>query len=101
MATFISVVPQLRTIRGQDLFTYQAGFLVQVGELVRIPWRRQIKTGLVVEVNVNPHPRAKAIVERTGVVLPQRYVNFLHWLATQYQVSEPAALLAALPDDVR
>ncbi len=101
MATFVLVVPQLRTIPGQDRFTYATTLPLQPGELVRVPWRKQIVPGVVVAIDVAAHPKAKLITETTGVVLPHRYVAFLHWLATQYQISEPAALLAALPDDVR
>lgn len=98
--TFVTVVPQLRTIRGQDRFTYRTDLTLQVGEVVVIPWRTHTKTGVVVEVDMAEHPGAKAIARSTGIVLPPRYLTFLHWLASTYQVSEPAALLAALPDDL-
>lgn len=97
--TFVTVVPKLRTPRGQDRFTYRTDLTPQVGELVHIPWRTQTKIGLVVEVNAPAHPQTKTITATTGIALPPPYVDFLLWLATTYQISEPAALLAALPDE--
>lgn len=100
MSTFVTVVPQLRTIRGQDRFTYTTDLSIQLGEIVYIPWRKHIRHGVVVELDVAAHPRAKAITATTGIILPRRYLIFLQWLANTYQISEPAAVLAALPDEV-
>lgn len=99
MSTFVMVVPQLRTIRGQDRFTYKTDLPLQLGEIVRIPWRKQVVNGVIVVLSAEPHARAKMIIETTGIILPRRYLDFLHWLAVCYHISEPAAVLAALPDE--
>lgn len=101
MKQFVHVIPLLRSIRGKDRFTYTTEQRYPIGAVVWIPWRTGKRLGVVIALDVPAFAQAKAITAATGTVLPRAYLDFLLWLAEYYFISEPAALLAALPPWLR
>ncbi|MBI4407424.1 MAG: hypothetical protein HY565_02910 [Candidatus Kerfeldbacteria bacterium] len=97
MVSYVSVVPLIRSIRGKDHFTYATELSLSVGEIVWVPWRNHISIGVVAVLACPAFPRAKAITQTTGTIIPAAYWQWLQWFADFYYISQASALLAALP----
>ncbi|MFA5995462.1 MAG: hypothetical protein WCW27_04095 [Patescibacteria group bacterium] len=97
---YVSVVPAIHSIRGLAGFTYvvPATQSVQVGEIVWIPWRKQIITGVVWQINITaPDFSVKTIINSTQFVLDAASLHFINWLANHYFISLSYAVKLFLP----
>src|SRR3989338_3805965 len=99
---YVAVTPAIRSIRGVDTFTYHLPDTtppLQVGALVKIPWRTQTIVGVVQALNLPPPKfRTKTIIAPIGITLPPEYLAFIDWFASYYYISKSHALTMALPD---
>ena len=96
---FVQVVPVVRTPAGVDVFDYRlpAGFEARVGDLIRVPFRKQITPALVVALlKTSPvaHKALDAIDSYAGLSFPSSLVELLHWTAARTFTSKPTVLAA-------
>ena len=96
---FVQVVPVVRTPTGVDVFDYRlpAGFEAHVGDLIRVPFRKQITPALVVALMpTSPvaHKTLEVIGSYAGISFPSSLVELLHWTAARTFTSKPTVLAA-------
>ncbi len=98
---FISVSPFIRVRRGLDSFTYQLpdDQVVQRGQIVLVPWRKQrVVPGVVMETSgAKERTDSKMVKQISQLVLPEDYLQFIEWFAQFYAISLCLAWRLALP----
>jgi primosomal protein N' (replication factor Y) len=102
MARYVNVAVPLPM---RKLFTYQLpdDLRVERGARVIVPFGSKHLTGIVVELDVPPHPEAKPIAElldeSTPAIVPS-ILELTRWMADYYLCSWGEALAAALPREL-
>lgn len=86
----------------RKLFTYRvpADLAIERGSRVIVPFGSKLYTGIVVELDVPPHPDAKPIAELLDEQKPALtpvLLDLTRWIADYYLCSWGEALAAALP----
>lgn len=86
----------------RKLFTYRAtsDLAIERGSRVIVPFGSKLYTGIVVELDVPPHPDAKPIAElldEQKPAIPPVLLELTRWIADYYLCAWGEALAAALP----
>ncbi|MCX7936733.1 MAG: primosomal protein N' [Chlorobi bacterium] len=89
----------------RKVFTYRIPdeYQPQCGARVLVPFGNKVITGIIVEVNVAPHPEAKPIVElldETQPAILPAVLELTRWMADYYLCSWGEALAVALPREL-
>ncbi|MFA4818448.1 MAG: primosomal protein N' [Patescibacteria group bacterium] len=100
----IEVIPLVRLPRHQQFFDYSVPVELKlepsIGDLVTVPWRRQIVDGVV--VGIKKHSTLKIKLKNLQAIVFKNYMpitqlKLVKWVAEYYGVALSSALQLALP----
>ncbi|MFA6428037.1 MAG: primosomal protein N' [Candidatus Buchananbacteria bacterium] len=101
---FAEIVPLLKLPKSLGVFDYAIPpelKNLQIGQLVKIPWRQQKIVGLVINLKATTEfKQTKELIEVINYfpALSANYLKFLTWFKNYYLISWPTALKTALPE---
>lgn len=81
----------------EELLTYHFESELQPGMLVKIPFGRQMKQGLVIQSTPKPQFATKAISTVTDELVPTELLKLSLWISQYYGVRLPIVLQTVLP----
>lgn len=81
----------------QELLTYEHGNTIEPGRIVKIPFGRQIKLGVVIDTATKPSFQTKVIIDTLDASVPSHLVALSQWISEYYAARLTTVLQIMLP----
>ncbi len=84
----------------QDELTYTSNTELEVGAVVKIPFGRHTKIGVVTATAPKPSFKTRPIEEDTGVIIPSHLIELARWISSYYATRLSFVLQTILPSGI-
>lgn len=81
----------------EDLLTYHSPDLLEIGQVVEVPFGRQIKQAIVMGSGSKPHFATKAVSTVLPEIIPLHLVKLASWMSEYYATRLTLVLQTVLP----
>lgn len=81
----------------QDLLTYASELELDIGQIVKVPFGKQIKLGLVMELSEKPSFATRSIESVLSETVPLELVELSRWISQYYATRLSIVLQSLLP----